>query len=222
MSTIPRRYLAAAILLTGATAGFAQQASSPLPRWYIGAAPVLEERVFAIRGEAIGAYIMGGMLYGGYALAPGLTLQLGVLHGRGGSMDDNYADDGTPKYVNNSYKESVWGVPSSLRWRLSKPERRFQVNALTGIRLYAVRQTRTYNQLLGSTSADGWRPVLYHSKGVNGYLDGGLGIRYACTSRLQAVAEVSLNINMKKISSSYLFGLGPGASSLLGLQYAFR
>jgi hypothetical protein len=222
MSAYIHTGLIGAALCLGSVIAKAQQTPPPASRWLVGAAPVLEGRVFAIGGEAISAYIMGGMLYGGYALAPGLTLQLGVLHGRGGSMDDNYADDGTPKYVNNSYKESVWGVPSSLRWRLSKPERRFQVDALAGIRLYAVRQTRTYNQLLGSTSADGWRPMLYHSKGVNGYLDGGLGFRYSCTSRLQAVAEVSLNINMKNISSSYLLGLGPGASSLLGLQYAFR
>lgn len=164
---------------------------------------------------------MGATLYGSYALTPGLTLQLGVLHGRGGSLDDNYADDGTPKYVTESYKEGVWGVPLLVRWQLSRPERRFQVDALAGVRAYTVRQTRTYNQLLGNTSADGWRPVLYHSKGVNGYLDGGLGFRYACTNRLQAVADVMVNVNTKN-TSSYYFGIGPGASSLVGLQYTFR
>lgn len=215
----PGRLFATAILLTAAPIpGFAQQPSPTPSRWYAGASPVLEQRVFVVGAESHGSYLLGGTAYGGYLLTPSVGLQVGILHGRGGTMDDNHADDGTAKYVPDSYKESVWGVPVGVRVQFSRPERRLQLDGLLGASAYAVRQTHTYNRLRGQTSADGWDPVVSRQRALNGYINAGLGLRYVCSSHWQAVADAAVNLNTKRTG---YYGVGPGASTSLGVRYHF-
>ncbi|MBG8556390.1 hypothetical protein [Hymenobacter guriensis] len=208
-----------ALLLLPATVVLAQQPSEPASRWHVGLAPVLEFRAFVVDHESHGSYLLGGTGYGAYSLTPNLTVQAGVFHGRGGTLDDNFADDGTPKYVPVSYKEQVWGVPLTLRYLLSKPERRFQVAGLLGVSVYHIQQTRTNNILRTDVSSGGWQPYVTKARAVNGYLNFGLDFRYAVSPRWSVVTDLTANMVMKQIG---YYGIGPGASGALGLEYTFH
>ncbi|OUJ76100.1 hypothetical protein [Hymenobacter crusticola] len=98
LATISRNlFTLAAIFQLSPLTSFAQVSTTPAPRWYIKAAPTLALHYFAVQDYEIGAYLIGGTFSGGYSITPKLTLQTGILHGRGGSLDDNFFDDGTPK-----------------------------------------------------------------------------------------------------------------------------
>ncbi|TGD77820.1 outer membrane beta-barrel protein [Hymenobacter wooponensis] len=209
-----------ALVLTGATAAVAQQPIPPLAsRWYAGTGGLLETRVFTVKGNSTGCYLLGGNVYGGYALTPTISLQVGLVHGRGGSLDDNFADDGTPKYVPASYKQAAWGVPVQLRYGFSQPTRRFQVDGILGVSIYRTRQTETNNVLYTNVSTDGWYSVKSHASAVNSYFDIGAGFRYAISPQWQATTDVAINANFK--SSGY-YGISPGAGATVGVRYLFR
>jgi hypothetical protein len=209
----------AALVITGATTGLAQQPAPSASRWYAGAGGLLEFRVFNVKSTQTGCYLLGGQVYGGYALSPALSLQLGLVHGRGGSLDDNRADDGTPKYVPASYKQVAWGIPVQVRYCFSQPTRRFQVDGVVGGSLYHTKQTETNNLLFTNASTDGWYSVQSQASAMNGYFDIGLGLRYAASSQWQAVADVTANTNVKSLG---YYPVSPGGSAILGVRYLFR
>lgn len=210
--------LLACALGLGTTGAMAQQTAPSPSRWLVGVAGLLEHRVFVVNNESSGNYLIGGKAYAAYSLSPSLTMKAGLLHGRGGSLDDNRADDGTPKYVSSSTKESVWGVPVELRCHFSQPERRFQVDGLLGVSIYATRQTTTNNILLGNISSEGWYPVLSQDKAVNGFWEVGMGFRYALSPTWQIVTDLSVNTNMKPTG---YYGISLGAAASVGAQYRF-
>jgi hypothetical protein len=134
-------------------------------------------------------------------------------------LDDNRADDGTPKYVQASYKQVAWGIPVQVRYCFSQPTRRFQVDGLIGGSLYHTKQTETYNRLYTNVSTDGWYAVKSQASGTNAYFDIGAGLRYAVSPQWQATADLTVNTNLK--SYGY-YSVSPGGSAMLGVRYLFR
>lgn len=216
------RVAGAGALLLGSTAPAPAQTADPArSRAYVGAEATVETRVVVAGGVAngTGVYLAGGTFFGGYALTPALTLQAGLAHARGGSMDDNFADDGTPKYVAETYEATVWGLPLGLRLRLSQPTRRLQVEALAGLSLYHIQQTQTYNRLKTQVSTDGWTPIVSHDRAVNGYLNLGLGLRYSFSPSWSIGSDILLNGNVRHTG---YFGIGPGAGATPGVRHHFH
>ncbi|PJJ52905.1 outer membrane beta-barrel protein [Hymenobacter chitinivorans] len=218
-TTLYARVAAAGTLFLLSASACRAQTPDPVGyRWYVGADPTLEIRTVAVEDRnGQGVYLLGTTLHAGYEILPTLTLQAGLFHGRGGSLDDNFADDGTPNYVAETFKESVWGVPVLLRVRFSEPTRRFQVDALAGVSFYHIRQTKTYNKLNTYVSTDGWTPIVSQAQAWNSYYTFGFGFRYVLNRRWSLGTDLTASGNLYQ---RWPYGLGSGAT--LGARYYFH
>ena len=184
-------------------------------KWYVGSQVSLNPQAYVVEqgmGFGAAAATVGG--YGGYQFSPRLAVQAGLSYGRGSTPDDT--PSGQFNYHPQAeYITSLLTVPVLVRWRLAAQPRRFRVEGLAGLHI-------SYFNLRQRSGGRETEPrFITDSRGVNGYLDLGLGSRLRLGSRLELAADLLLNFNLQHPNNFY-YPLAPGGSVALGLNYRLR
>ncbi|GAA4034797.1 hypothetical protein GCM10022409_19070 [Hymenobacter glaciei] len=212
---MPGAGIALSLMLTSFITHAQDVAPGATPKWYVGGQVSANHQVYIVgQGMGFGAptTTVGG--YGGYQLSPQLAVQAGLSYGRGSTPAE--APSGQFNYYPQAeYVTSLLTLPVLLRWDYVTQPRRFRLEGLAGLHVsyFNLRQRSGHLQTEPRFVTD--------SRGVNGYLDLGLGGRVQLGSRLEVAADLLLNVNLQHPSNFY-FPLAPGGSAALGLHYRLQ
>jgi hypothetical protein len=196
------------------------QTSEPTPRFYVGAGAAL------LTGQPFHRYAttrIGPALTVGYQLRPRLALQLsGAYTSRKGSTGyDSYSTDNAGnQYIDSystEYRDRLFTLPVLLRGELTNSGKRLHVDALVGATLLLStsysRSTSTYQ---GQTSFYNYD----YGPSLNASLSLGPALRYSLTPRLEATADVLVNIVVTR-AYYYSFNDHLFSNVLAGVRYRF-
>lgn len=160
----------------------------------------------------------------GYALSPRVAVQLGL------AVDwSNYKSTSSGTSLSGQAMRGVTSdvsrtqaIPVLVRYTISRPERRFQIDGLFGP---AFVHDWVKSDRVEYLDEQVTQRVQISRRGWNTLLTGGLGGRYAIGAHFQLTADVLLNRNSRTYQQSATInrsGLRLTPSIGIGVQYRFR